>query len=347
MFFQSLALPLKAVLMNLISIGALFGVLSIVFQHGFASKLLDFDSTDYITVISPGILYVIIFALSTDYEVFMLARVKEYFKHTGNNEEAVAAGLQHTAGIITAAGAILVLTFGSFLVSSTVVLKEIGLGLAAGVLLDSSIVRVVMVPATMRLLGAGNWYMPRWLKRVIPEISEEGAEELSNFTEHAEPPAGAIAAIPAAVAAQVPAAAAATGGERTMALPALSGGQTMALPTMAGAATRTAMGKAELLVSGDWGDGVPIIPLYTDRATRFGRLDSNEVALPSLAVSRWHARIDYVNGQYVLQDLGSANGVYVNGSRIAPRPAVTVLYPGDHIVIGGYTKVAFTLKPVA
>jgi RND superfamily putative drug exporter len=350
MFFQSLALPFKAVLMNLISIGALFGVLSLVFQHGIGAGLLDFTSTDYITVISPGILYVIIFALSTDYEVFMLARVKEYYKHTGNNEEAVAAGLQHTAGIITAAGLILVLTFGSFLVSSTVVLKEIGLGLAMGVLLDSTIVRVVMVPATMRLLGNGNWYMPGWLKRIIPEISEEGADELSNYTEHAEPPSGASAAIPAAAAVGPSAAPAPAvlGGERTMTLPTFAGGgQTMAVPAMAPAAPAASMGKAELLVSGDWGDGVPIIPMPQDRATRFGRLDSNEIALPSLAVSRWHARIDNVNGQYMLQDLNSANGVYVNGSRIAPRPGAVALRPGDHIVIGGYTKVAFTVKPVA
>ena len=106
------------------------------------------------------------------------------------------------------------------------------------------------------------------------------------------------------------------------------------------------MGKAELLVSGDWGDGVPQIPLFQEKPTRFGRMDSNEVQLPSLAVSRWHARIDYVNGQYLLQDLNSANGVYVNGVRIPPRPAATALRPGDRIVIGGYTRVAFTFKPL-
>jgi putative drug exporter of the RND superfamily len=338
MFFQSIALPIKAVLMNLLSIAALFGVLSLVFQHGFLSGLLGFSSDDYITVISPGILYVIIFALSTDYEVFMLARVKEYFRATGNNEEAVAAGLQHTAGIITAAGLILVLTFGSFLVSSTTVLKEIGLGLAMGVLLDSTLIRIVMVPATMRLLGNRNWYMPAWLKRIIPEISEDAANELNDYTEAAAPPPGSVATAPVAVAATAEAAAPAY---------APGGSQTMAMPVMPSAApTAAAMGKAELLVSGDWGDGVPQIPLFQEKPTRFGRMDSNEVQLPSLAVSRWHARIDYVNGQYLLQDLNSANGVYVNGVRIPPRPATTALRPGDRIVIGGYTRVAFTFKPL-
>src|SRR6185312_3916192 len=202
MFFQSLALPVKAVILNLISIAATFGILSLVFQHGIGASLLGFTSTDYITVITPGILYVILFALSTDYEVFMLSRVKEYYKHTGNNEEAVAAGLQHTAGIITAAGLILVLTFGSFVVSNTVVLKEIGLGLGLGVLIDSTIVRVIMVPATMRLLGNGNWWMPAWLRRIVPEISEEGATAVANYTVLAggAPAEGAVAAAaPAAV----------------------------------------------------------------------------------------------------------------------------------------------------
>ena len=338
MFFQSIALPIKAVLMNLLSIAALFGVLSLVFQHGFAAGLLGFSSDDYITVISPGILYVIIFALSTDYEVFMLARVKEYFRKTGNNEEAVAAGLQHTARDHHRRrpdpGPDL-----RFLP------RQLDHGAEGdrprpgmGVLLDSTLIRVVMVPATMRLLGNRNWYMPAWLKRIIPEISEDAANELNDYTEAAAPPPGSVATAPAAVAATAEAAAPAY---------APGGSQTMAMPVMPSAApTAAAMGKAELLVSGDWGDGVPQIPLFQEKPTRFGRMDSNEVQLPSLAVSRWHARIDYVNGQYLLQDLNSANGVYVNGVRIPPRPATTALRPGDRIVIGGYTRVAFTFKPL-
>jgi len=354
MFFQSVALPVKAMIMNLVSIAATFGILSLIFQHGLGSGLFQFDSTSYITVITPGILYVILFALSTDYEVFMLARVKEYFQLTGNNEEAVATGLQHTAGIITAAGLILVLTFGSFVVSNTVVLKELGLGLALGVLLDSSIVRVVMVPATMRLLGPRNWWMPAWLKRIVPEISEGGARELADYTEAAPAPPGAVGA-PALVAAAVPAVAAAAApgvaaGTLTTVMPALpSGLETVAVPVQPAEPARPAvparapLTSASLLVSGTW-DGIPVIPLPTDRPTRFGRMDSNEIHLPSLAVSRWHARIDYVDGQFVITDLNSLNGVYVNHVRIPPRPQSTELRPGDHLVIGGYTNVAFTLR---
>lgn len=342
MFFQSLALPVKAVLMNLISIAATFGILSIVFQHGFLDTLLGFSSTDYITVITPGILYVILFALSTDYEVFMLSRVKEYFKHTGNNEEAVAAGLQHTAGIITAAGLILVLTFGSFVVSNTVVLKEIGLGLGLGVLLDSTIVRVIMVPSTMRLLGVRNWWMPGWLKRIVPEISEEGMREVANYTVvvGGAPVPAAAPAMAGAPAAAAPAFAAAT---MTMPSPAAAG-VTMAMPSMAGAVAGSppppVTGQASLVASGEW-NGVSVLKLSKDHSLRFGRMDSNEVRLRSLAVSRWHARIDYVGGQYRLTDLNSVNGVYVNGDRVPPRPGFYNLRPGDFVVIGGYPQVAF------
>jgi RND superfamily putative drug exporter len=321
MFFQSVALPIKAILLNLLSIGATFGILSLIFQHGLADAQLGFTSSLYITVITPGILYVILFALSTDYEVFMLSRVKEYFQKTGNNKEAVAAGLQHTAGIITAAGLILVLTFGSFVVSNTVVLKEIGLGLAFGVLLDSSIVRIVMVPASMRLLGNGNWYMPAWLKRIVPEISEEGGREITDYSVPVAAPPGATAGTPAGA------------------------GATMAMPTMpaAGPPPPPVLGPASLVVSGQW-DGVPVIPLRQDRPLRFGRNDSNEVRLRNLAISRWHARIDYVDGQYRLKDMGSVNGVYVNGVRIQPEPATTILRPGDFMVIGGFPQVAFIFK---
>ena len=118
---------------------------------------------------TPVILFVILFGLSTDYEVFMLSRVKEYYHETHNNEEAVAPGLQNTAGVITAAGLILV---GTLARSPRRVswVKEIGIGLAIGVLLDSTIVRVIMVPATMRLMGNANWWMPAWLKKIVPEL---------------------------------------------------------------------------------------------------------------------------------------------------------------------------------
>jgi len=215
----------------------------------------------------------------------------------------------------------------------------------------------------MRLLGNANWWMPAWLRRIVPEISEEGAQELEDYTVPAPAPAGAATApalTPAlAVAGATPAA---LRSDRTMELPVFRGpvepsgapraaatDQTMVLqarPDLPIApASVSAMGKAELVVSGDW-DGVPSIPLYPDRPTRFGRAVGNEVQLPSLSVSRWHARIDHLNGQYVITDLGSANGVYVNGARIAPRPQGVALRPADHVVIGGYAQTAFVVRPL-
>jgi RND superfamily putative drug exporter len=129
-------------------------------------------------VITPAILFVILFSLSTDYEVFMLSRVKEYYHQTGDNEEAVARGLQHTGGIITAAGLILIGVFGSFATAGIITIKEIGLGLAIGVLIDTVIVRSIMVPATMRLAGNLNWSMPGWLKRIVPELREGPVGEI-------------------------------------------------------------------------------------------------------------------------------------------------------------------------
>ena len=123
-------------------------------------------------MVTPAILFVILFSLSTDYEVFMLSRIKEYYNATGDNDESVAKGLQHTAGVITAAGLILIGVFGSFATAGIITIKEIGLGLAIGVLIDTVIVRTIMVPATMKLAGTINWWMPDWLRRIVPELRE-------------------------------------------------------------------------------------------------------------------------------------------------------------------------------
>ncbi|MCI0439546.1 MAG: MMPL family transporter [Chloroflexi bacterium] len=172
MFFQSVYLPIKAMFMNLVSVLATYGILVVIFQYGWGTDLLGFESQGLLNVVTPAILFVILFALSTDYEVFVLSRVKEYYHGKGDNEEAVALGLDHTAGVVTAAGLILIGTFGSFAAANVVTIKEIGLGLAIGILIDTTIVRVIMVPATMRLMGALNWWMPAWLKRIVPELSE-------------------------------------------------------------------------------------------------------------------------------------------------------------------------------
>jgi uncharacterized membrane protein YdfJ with MMPL/SSD domain len=178
MFFQSVFLPLKAILMNLASILATYGVLVLIFQHGWGADLFRFEPVGAIAVVTPAILFVILFSLSTDYEVFMLSRIKEYYVATRDNEESVAAGLQHTAGVITAAGLILIGVFGSFATAGIITIKEIGLGLAIGVLIDTVIVRTIMVPATMRLAGSINWWMPAWLRRIVPELREGPAGEI-------------------------------------------------------------------------------------------------------------------------------------------------------------------------
>jgi len=178
MFFQSVFLPLKAILMNLASILATYGVLVLIFQHGWGADLFRFEPVGAIAVVTPAILFVILFSLSTDYEVFMLSRIKEYWNATHDNEESVAKGLQHTAGVITAAGLILIGVFGSFATAGIVTIKEIGLGLAIGVLIDTVLIRTIMVPATMRLAGRANWWMPERLKRFVPELREGPVGEI-------------------------------------------------------------------------------------------------------------------------------------------------------------------------
>jgi RND superfamily putative drug exporter len=172
MFFQSIFLPIKAMLMNLATVLATYGALVVVFQYGFPTQIFGFQSEHLLGAMTPAILYAILFGLSTDYEVFLLSRVRENYHRLRDNDEAVAVGLQSTAGIITAAGLILIGTFGSFASAAVVSVKEIGIGLAVGILLDTTVVRIIMVPATMKLMGDWNWWMPDWLKRIVPEIRE-------------------------------------------------------------------------------------------------------------------------------------------------------------------------------
>jgi RND superfamily putative drug exporter len=335
MFFQSVLLPLKAVILNLISIAATFGVLVAVFQYGWGASLLGFTPLDRVSVISPAILYVVLFALSTDYEVFMLSRVKEYYKQTGRNREAVAAGLQHTAGVITAAAIILLGTFGSFAFGKTVVIKELGVGLGVGVFVDSTIVRIILVPATMRLMGAANWWIPGWLKRILPDLHEETGEAIAHGVVEVVEPGEAAAAAPKPQ-------------------PRYSGTLTLsALPALAPAAASAPapVGPAQparLLVQGTW-DGPSVINLSPARPLRIGRDVTNELRLIDLHVSRLHARIDFSNGQYFLTDL-SYNGVLINGHRAAPAPAMNQLHNGDRIHIRGFRPVSFvfateTIRP--
>ncbi len=176
MVFRSLLVPLKAVVMNLLSIGAAFGVLVMVFQWGWLSGPLGIEGAP-IEPFMPMMLFAIVFGLSMDYEVFLLSRIREEWQRTGDSHTSVADGLAATARVITAAAAIMVFVFGSFLLESNRVIKLMGLGLAVAVLLDATIVRMVLVPATMELLGDKNWWLPRWLDRILPHLDVEGPSD--------------------------------------------------------------------------------------------------------------------------------------------------------------------------
>jgi RND superfamily putative drug exporter len=172
--FRSILVPLKAVVMNLIAMGAAYGLVVAVFQWGWLADVFGLDATGPIEPFIPMMLFAIVFGLSMDYEVFLLSRVKEEYDNGATNEKAVADGLAKTARVITAAAAIMVVVFGSFLLESDRVVKLMGFGLAIAVLLDATVVRLVLVPATMELLGDRNWWLPKWLDRILPKINIEG-----------------------------------------------------------------------------------------------------------------------------------------------------------------------------
>jgi len=177
-FLRSLLLPLKAILMNTASVLVAYGLMVFVFQDGHFTGLLKFDAAHQVDSFLPLFLFCILFGLSMDYEVFLLARIREEYLRTGDNTEAVGWGLEHTARIITSAAAIMVTVFGAFAFARMLPIKELGFGLAAAVLLDATIIRVVMVPATMRLMGRWNWWLPAWLDRLLPKVSLEAAAEM-------------------------------------------------------------------------------------------------------------------------------------------------------------------------
>ena len=174
--FRSLLVPIKAVIMNLLSIGAAYGIVVAIFQWGWLRDVAGIEPAP-IEPFIPMMLFAIVFGLSMDYEVFLLSRIKEEYDRTGDSRESVADGLAATARIITVAAAIMVVVFGSFLLEPTRVIRLMGVGLAVAVLLDATVVRMLLVPATMELLGDRNWWLPRWLDRILPRIDVEGPTE--------------------------------------------------------------------------------------------------------------------------------------------------------------------------
>ncbi|HEU0247000.1 MAG TPA: MMPL family transporter [Gaiellaceae bacterium] len=174
--FRSVVIPLKAILMNLLSVAAAYGVVVAVFQWGWGENLLDFNSNGGIAAWLPMFLFVILFGLSMDYHVFILSRVREYYDRGLSTEEAVSRGIKATAGVVTSAAAVMVLVFGVFALMPLIDMKEMGIGLAAAILIDATIVRAVLLPATMKLLGKWNWYLPTWLAW-LPSLEHERSPE--------------------------------------------------------------------------------------------------------------------------------------------------------------------------
>jgi RND superfamily putative drug exporter len=168
--FRSVVLPIKAIVMNVLSITASFGALVIVFQEGWLAGPLGFEPAGFIEASLPILMFCVLFGVSMDYEVFLLSRVMEAYRESGDNEASVAIGLEQSGGMITSAAAIIVVVAGSFVSADIVLIKALGLGTAIAVLLDATLVRALLVPATMRLLGDWNWWAPAPVTHLLSRV---------------------------------------------------------------------------------------------------------------------------------------------------------------------------------
>ncbi len=174
MVFRSILVPLKAAIMNLLSIGAAYGVVVMIFQYGWGKQLVGVGKEGPIEAFLPIMMFAILFGLSMDYEVFLLSRIREEYLETGDNGGAVADGLSATARVITAAAAIMCTFFLSFVLGDNIIIKLFGIGFASAIFIDATLIRMVIVPSTMGLLGDANWWLPAWLDRVLPHLDVEG-----------------------------------------------------------------------------------------------------------------------------------------------------------------------------
>jgi RND superfamily putative drug exporter len=170
--FRSIVIPIKAIVLNLLSVGASYGILTWIFQQGHLEGLLGYKSNGGIVSWLPLFLFVILFGLSMDYHVFILSRIREAYDRGMKTEDAVEHGIKTTAGVVTSAAIVMVGAFAIFATMPILDMKEMGIGLAAAVLIDATIVRAVLLPATMRLLGDWNWYLPKWLEW-LPRLEHE------------------------------------------------------------------------------------------------------------------------------------------------------------------------------
>ena len=170
--FRSIVIPLKAIVLNLLSVGAAYGILVWIFQEGHLESLLGFESSGAIVSWMPIFLFVVLFGLSMDYHVFILTRIREAYDRGMPTDEAVAHGIKTTAGVVTSAAVVMIAVFAIFATLSLLIFKQLGVGLAMAVLIDATIIRGVLLPASMKLLGDWNWYLPRWLEW-LPRVTHE------------------------------------------------------------------------------------------------------------------------------------------------------------------------------
>ena len=180
---RSLILPLKAIIMNFLSLSVCYGMLVFIFQEGHFANLLHFKALGFTDINLPILIFFVLFGLSMDYEVFLLTRIKEFYERTGDNRRSVALGLERSARIITSAALIMILVTGAFVTADIVFIKAFGLGAALAIAIDASLIRLMLVPATMRLLGDWNWYLPKWLDRIMPDLhfdKEDTGSSLDN-----------------------------------------------------------------------------------------------------------------------------------------------------------------------
>jgi RND superfamily putative drug exporter len=185
--FRSIVIPIKAIVLNLLSVGAAYGVMVWIFQDGHLQSLLGFHSNGAIVPWMPLFLFVVLFGLSMDYHVFILTRIREAFDHGRTTEEAVTHGIKTTAGVVTSAAAVMISVFAIFATLSLLIFKQLGIGLAVAVLIDATIIRGVLLPATMKLLGDWNWYLPRWLEW-LPRVTAEAPAPPTARPTRPEPP---------------------------------------------------------------------------------------------------------------------------------------------------------------
>jgi len=170
---RSIILPLKAIIMNLLSLSVCYGMLVFIFQEGHFASFLHFKPLGFTDLNLPILIFFVIFGLSMDYEVFLLTRIKEFYDATKDNNESVALGVEKSARIISSAALILVIVTGAFVTADIVFIKSFGLGTALGIAIDASLIRLLLVPTTMTLLGDWNWYLPKWLDRLLPNVKYE------------------------------------------------------------------------------------------------------------------------------------------------------------------------------